>query len=482
MTQPLCIHWFRQDLRLQDNPALLAAARGGQLLPIYILDDNSPGDWAMGAASRLWLHHSLQLLNQSLQGKLRLFRGDSQSIIESLVEEHSVDAVHWNRCYEPWRRQRDSAIKSMLKERAIEVESHNGSLLWEPWEVLKKDDTPYKVYTPYYRNGCLAIAPPRQAQAGPVSLDLFPDSLPGSLTLDQQGLFENLPWQQDLSRHCDAGETAAHGKLDEFCESALESYRRGRDFPASQSTSMLSPHLHFGEISPQQVWHRIEQEQMRLHGDDPAHFKSELAWREFSYYQIYHFPDLPDKPLKAQYAKFAWREDAANLALWQRGQTGFPIIDAGMRELWQTGNMHNRVRMIVASFLVKNQLIHWREGARWFWDCLFDADLASNSAGWQWCAGSGVDASPWFRIFNPVLQSEKFDPDGDYLRQYCPELGALPNRYLHKPWLAPADVLQEAGIEMGVDYPLPILDLKTTRLRALEANKRLKAKPTSQSN
>ncbi len=284
---------------------------------------------------------------------------------------------------------------------------------------------------------------------------------------------EDLDWHQGLVSEWSIGEDAASAQLQQFCEQDLDDYKRARDFPAVDATSRLSPHLHFGEISPHQLWHRLEHDGSQAAGENAAHFLREIAWREFSYHLLYQFPGLPRDNFNAKFDRFEWRDDAAALERWQRGQTGFPIVDAGMRELWQTGYMHNRVRMIVASFLIKNLLIHWRAGADWFWDCLFDADLANNSASWQWCAGSGADASPYFRIFNPVLQSQKFDPEGEYLLRYCPELGGLPARLRHQPWQASEAQLQEAGIRLGEDYPLPMVDLKVTRERALQRFKEL---------
>jgi deoxyribodipyrimidine photo-lyase len=262
-------------------------------------------------------------------------------------------------------------------------------------------------------------------------------------------------------------------QLEQFCAERIPDYKQARDFPAIDATSRISPHLHFGEISPHQLWHRIEHLTTQGSAEGPSHFLREIAWREFSYHLMYHFPQLPEANFNPKFDRFEWLEDSASLALWQRGQTGFPIIDAGLRELWQTGYMHNRVRMIVASFLIKNLLTHWRCGADWFWDCLVDADLASNSASWQWCAGSGADAAPYFRIFNPLLQSEKFDPEGDYLLRYCPELKGLPKRLRHQPWKASDEQLAQAGIKLGVDYPHPMVDLKVTRERALERFKAL---------
>jgi deoxyribodipyrimidine photo-lyase len=472
-SQRLNLLWFRQDLRLADNPALQAAAEAGSVLPIYILDDVNAGAWRMGAASRTWLHQSLTALNHSLGGKLQLFCGDARAIIMSLVETLPVDTVLWNRCYEPWRIDRDAQIKAELATRGVETRSCNASLLWEPWTVSKKDGTPYRVFTPYYQKGCLSLTPPRQPQAQSKSLQLHGLKAPGSLSLQALELLPGYGWHRQLLAGWKIGEAAANQKLEAFCAARLNDYRQGRDFPALDATSRLSPHLHFGEISPHQAWYRIEHAAMHIGGDGPAHFQRELGWREFSCYLLYHFPELPDKNFNPRFDGFEWLQDDSGLSSWQRGNTGFPIVDAGLRELWQTGYMHNRVRMIVASFLIKNMLIHWRLGADWFWDCLVDADLASNSASWQWCAGSGADAAPYFRIFNPVLQSEKFDPQGEYLVRYCPELATLPVRYRHKPWEASPDVLQSASVELGVDYPRPILDLKTTRERALERFKAL---------
>lgn len=472
---PLTIVWFRQDLRLYDNPALLAAANLGHVLPVYILDDINAGDAAMGAASRVWLHHSLKSLNKALKGRLLLLNGDAAELVPKLVKQAGATNVYWNRCYEPWRINRDKKIKADLIANDIEVKSTNASLLWEPWSVLKKDGTPYKVYSPYYKRGCLGSvdsirpvvpAPEKIQYCKPAVTEL-------GVHLDALNLLPTIAWDKGIYKEWEMGEDAAHHKLTGLIERRLEDYKKGRDFPALQTTSRLSPHLHFGELSPNQVWFQVQQSNP-LNEDDSYHFLSELAWREFSYYLLYHWPILPDKPFKPKYNGFPFLKDKKGLRQWQQGKTGFPIIDAGMRELWQTGFMHNRVRMIVASFLVKNQLIDWRAGKNWFWDCLVDADLASNSASWQWVAGCGADAAPYFRIFNPLLQSEKFDPEGEYLVAFVPELAGLPKKFRHKPWDAPAEVLAEANIRLGEDYPKPILDLKITRERALLALKSMR--------
>ena len=465
------IFWFRQDLRLADNPALSRAAKAGQVLPVYILDDEAAGDRAMGGASRWWLHHSLKSLDRSLGGRLRFYRGAAQSILPRLVEQHGAASVFWNRCYEPWRIRRDKAIKAELTQRGVAVESDNASLLWEPWEALKQDGTPYRVFTPFYRKGCLNAAPPRKPLPPPQRLDLVAAQDDGSLPLEALDLLPAIRWDRTLEPHWTIGEAGARDRLDAFLEQGLHGYKTDRNFPARRNVSRLSPHLHWGEISPNEVWHRVS---ARPDGADRDHFRSELGWREFSYSLLYHFPDLPTRNLQSGFDDFPWRSDPAALLRWQRGETGISIVDAGMRELWQTGYMHNRVRMIVGSFLVKNLLQHWHDGEAWFWDCLVDADLASNSASWQWIAGCGADAAPYFRIFNPVTQGVKFDPDGTYTKHFVPELADLPNEVLFSPWEAPALVLEAAGVRLGRSYPEPIVDLKASRERALAAYRQMK--------
>jgi deoxyribodipyrimidine photo-lyase len=462
MSKKITIFWFRQDLRIADNPGLYAAAAQGKVLPIYILDDEAAGEFKLGGASRWWLHHSLQKLNQDLKNKLNLYTGNSKKILLKIIKENNIDSVYWNRCYEPWRIKQDTEIKLQLKNMGIECKSFNAALLFEPWQVLKADGTPYKVYTPYYKNGCLRAIAPRAPLSKPKKLDLI------KINDTHFNLLPKINWYESLASSWEIGEKAAHKKLNYFLEHYLLGYKKNRDYPAKPNTSRLSPHLHFGEISPHQIWHH-----MNHYDDDAQFFLRELIWREFSYYLLYHFPDLPRKNFQAKFDAFPWRNNKKHLSAWQQGQTGYPIIDAGMRELWQTGYMHNRVRMIVASFLVKNLQIHWHQGEAWFWDCLVDADLASNSASWQWVAGCGADAAPYFRIFNPVVQGEKFDKEGEYTRRFVPELADLPNKYLFKPWLAPVSVLNTAGIILGKTYPYPIVDLKQTREDALLAYKKL---------
>ena len=466
---PIVIVWFRQDLRLADNPALIFAAETKRkILPLYILDDDNSGKWKMGEASRWWLHESLKQLNQRLDGKLCYAKGDALTLMEKLVQEHCVEGVYWNRCYEPWRMKRDAAIKRMLTYEGIEAKSFNGSLLFEPHQLLKSDGTPYKVFTPFYRKAYSSgDTAPSKPQAAPQKLPLYQHRI---LELEDLKLLPDIAWYRDMAQEWTPGEAGASQRLQSFLSEGLTDYKEGRDYPARPNVSRLSPHLHFGELSPNQAWYAVQ------NNIEPANFKKDgipflrqLAWREFSCSLLFHNPDMPTRNLHTKFDAFPWREDPASLKQWQRGQTGYPIVDAGMRELWKTGYMHNRVRMIVGSFLVKNLLLHWHHGEQWFWDTLVDADLANNSVSWQWIAGCGADAAPYFRVFNPVTQGQRFDPHGDYVLQYVPELAQLPKPFLHCPWEAPAEALTSANIKLGETYPHPIVELKPSRERALAA-------------
>ncbi len=470
MSSKKVIHWFRQDLRLSDNPSLFAAAKQGSLLPLFILDRVNCGRTLLGAASGCWLHHALIDLKARLHNKLLIKSGDPLSIIMSLIKKYNIDEIHWNRCYEPWQIKRDKALKSALRKLDVIVVTYNSALLWEPWEIKKKDGSHYKVFTPFYQKGCLQIIPPRKPLAKPKKITYLTHKERSTSVASLQ-LLPNARWAKTMMSYWKVGELAAMKRFRAFIKKGLADYRVGRDFPASQKVSCLSPHLHWGEISPHQIWDQIKK---LTQNKNTKSFLSELGWREFSYYLLYYYPSLPHKNLQNKFDTFPWRKSKKKLTAWQRGMTGYPIVDAGMRELWQTGIMHNRVRMIVASFLVKNLSIHWREGAAWFWDCLVDADLASNSASWQWVAGCGADAAPFFRIFNPITQGKKFDPGGDYTREYVPELSKLPDKYLFSPWEAPEDILKKAGIQLGATYPEPIVDLMLSRQHALDAYQLLK--------
>ncbi len=460
------LFWFRRDLRLSDNPALVEAATRGSLMPIYILEEEGEGIPSMGAASRWWLHHSLEKLQQSLHGQLSIYRGDPLFIITKLLESQKFDALYWNRCYEPWQRKQEEALEAKLRELEISFQSFQGSLLWEPWTVCKSDQTPYKVFTPFYRHA--SSIPVRKTLLKPLEMRLLKDE-DHSLSLEELNLLPKIPWYRGFEKEWEVGEMGAQKRWNSFLNDGLAGYKEGRNHPGKKNVSHLSAHLHFGEISPQQLWESVKNLGSEVPNKDKEHFLSELGWREFSYSLLFHFPELPWKNFQVKFDRFPWKENQELLSKWEQGRTGYPIVDAGMRELWQTGTMHNRVRMIVASFLVKNLLIHWHQGAAWFWDTLLDADLANNSASWQWVAGSGADAAPYFRIFNPVLQGEKFDPQGTYTLQFVPELKTLPLKFLFKPWEAPKEILREAAIELGRDYPLPIVDLAVSRDKALEA-------------
>jgi deoxyribodipyrimidine photo-lyase len=467
------IVWFRQDLRISDNPALYNAALNYDIFPIYILDDEGAGHQRMGGASRWWLHHSLLSLEQSLLGKLNIYDGKAQKLLTQLVKRLNINAVFWNRCYEPWRIERDMSIKETLKGEGVKVFSFNGSLLWEPWEILKEDKSFYKVFTPFFKAALKHEGLIRDPLPKPLHLNLLKDQK--SQNLSSLNLLPVVPWDKYIKKCWHVGEKAAMKKLLNFLDTGLLGYQKGRDYPASEHVSRLSPHLHFGEISPNQVWHKaqkIRSSSIRL---DLDHFLTELGWREFSYYLLVHFPKLSHENFQKKFDAFPWHYDPLMLKAWQQGQTGYPLVDAGMRELWQTGYMHNRVRMVVASFLVKNLLLHWHEGEKWFWDCLLDADLANNSASWQWVAGSGADAAPYFRIFNPITQGEKFDKEGLYTRKFVPELSRLPSKYLFHPWEAPDLVLKQAGVVLGLNYPQPIVNLAFSREQALDAYTTLKS-------
>ena len=463
------IVWFRQDLRLDDNPAYAAAAASGApVLPLYVLDDTHAGEWRMGGASRWWLRRSLEALDRDLDGALCLLSGPADRVLPELVAASGACGVFWNRCYEPWRMARDRRIRATLDAAGCAVRSYNGSLLFEPTAIRKADGTPYRVYTPFYRNGCLANGPaPRVPCSRPRGVRHRPSRAGGSL--DDLGLLPRTRWYEEMAATWTPGERGAAARLRAFLAHGLAGYRDNRNRPDLDGVSRLSPHLHFGELSPHRVWHAVSERDAGARSPDAAHYLAELGWREFSYYLLYHWPQLTRDNLQRRFNRLPWRDDPGALGAWQQGRTGYPIVDAGMRELWRTGYMHNRVRMVAGSFLVKNLLLHWHHGADWFWDTLVDADLANNSVGWQWVAGTGADAAPYFRIFNPVTQGRKFDPTGNYVRRYVPELAALPDRYLHEPWAAPAAVLKKASVTLGNDYPYPIVEMKASRERALAA-------------
>ncbi len=467
--------WFRNDLRLTDNPALMAAAASERpLVAVFVLDDENAGDWKKGGASRWWLHHSLSSLSESLEalgGTLVLKRGKADEIIPTFARDTGSEAVYWNRAYEPWAIARDTKIKTALTDAGVEARSFKGSLIVEPWEIATKTGNPYKVFTPFWKSIKAGHAPAQPIDA-PTSLSFA--HAPTCDALEDWSLLPTTPdWAGGLRENWVPGEAAAQERLETFIAHALSDYDTARDKPAVRGTSFLSPHLHHGEISPRQVWDAVKASPLG-EGEDADSYLSEIAWREFSYNLLYHFPGFPEENFQTRFDHFNWTGTDAEFEAWTKGLTGYPIVDAGMRQLYETGWMHNRVRMIVASFLIKDLFIHWRRGEDWFWDTLVDADLASNAAGWQWVAGSGADAAPYFRIFNPVSQSEKFDPNGDYLRRWLPELEKLPRRAIHAPWMADRATLAQAGVTLGVDYPKPIVDHAEARKKALAAFEKIK--------
>ncbi|MGF7177025.1 cryptochrome/photolyase family protein [Azospirillum doebereinerae] len=484
MPAPIIV-WFRNDLRLSDNPALTAAAKqsaesGAPVLPLFILENEDGDPWPLGGASRWWLHHSLERLGEAcaaLGSPLLLRRGEAAGVLGALIRETHTGCVLWNRRYAPALTARDSAVEAALTERGIDVRSFNAGLLAEPWTVEKKSGGPFKVFTPFWRSVSASLDPPHPTR--PPAALTAPKTPVASDRLADWRLLPTAPdWAGGLRESWEPGEAAARERLADFLDGPVAAYPTERDRPDHDGTSAVSPRLAFGEIGPRQIWHAARHAadaQPELAGGVEA-FLREIGWREFNHHLLHQAPHLPDRPFNERFADFPWREDAAGLRAWQRGRTGYPIVDAGMRQLWRTGWMHNRVRMIAASFLIKDLLLPWQEGERWFWDTLVDADLANNAGNWQWVAGCGADAAPFFRVFNPVLQGEKFDPKGDYVRRHVPELDRLPARWIHKPWEAPPEVLKTAGVKLGTDYPHPIVEHDAARDRALALYRQRKAK------
>ncbi|MBC7983251.1 MAG: deoxyribodipyrimidine photo-lyase [Candidatus Obscuribacterales bacterium] len=468
------IVWLRRDLRLADNPALTYACEHARRIVvafIYAPEEEAP--WQPGAASGWWLHHSLASLAQHL-GKLKqslvIRRGPTLAALQQLIGESGATLVIWNRLYEPAIIARDAQIKTTLREASIDAQSFNAALLFEPWEIKTQLAKPFRVFTPFWR-ACSTqlerIIPP---EAAPNKISAIATALQ-SEPLNSLQLLPRVNWDAGFSRTWQPGEVGAHKALQGFLANTLADYKTSRDRPAVAGTSQLSPQLHFGELGPRQVHAALKAENTARSAQGSDAYLRQLGWREFAHHLLYHFPHTTDGPFNPRFAEFNWDRNSAALLTWQRGQTGIPWVDAGMRELWTTGYMHNRVRMIVASLLTKNLRVHWIEGARWFWDTLVDADLANNSLGWQWVAGSGADAAPYFRVFNPVLQGERFDPQCIYLRRWLPELAKLPDKWMHQPWSASVSVLKAAGVHLGETYPHPIVDLARSREQALQSYK-----------
>lgn len=468
MTSPALV-LFQSDLRLGDHPALQTALRrGGPVIPVYLWHPKEETPWEPGGASRWWLHHSLTALENGLNetgSRLLVRSGPTLQHLQAIVKETGATAVYWNRRYEPACIRREASWTKALRALEVEVHTFHGNILFDPERLRTKSGDPFQVFTPFWRR-CLEetveapLAAPSQIPA--------PKHWPASESIESLKLLPTLSWADGFSERWTPGYEGAQKRMRSFLKSHLACYSAGRDFPAEDHTSGLSPHLHFGELSPRQIWAAAGKETIGGRSDGAAEaFLREVGWREFAYHLLVHFPHTPEHALRKEFDQFKWEKNSKQLKAWQIGQTGYPIVDAGLRELWATGVMHNRVRMIVGSFLVKDLLMDWREGARWFWDTLVDADLAANTLNWQWVGGCGADAAPYFRIFNPILQGEKFDGEGAYIRRWVPEVATLPNTWLHKPWEAPQDVLAQAGIVLGKTYPAPLVDHGQARAEAL---------------
>lgn len=478
--ESVSVVWLQSDLRLNDNPALNAAIQSGKkVLLLYIWDEGRRYFSQMGSASKWWLHHSLKSIAVDLEERglrLQVLKGSSLDIIKELSNKFEIASVYWNQRYEADSYQADAEIRTELKSLGLEINIFSSYSLFEPDAIRNKTGGIYKVFTPFWKR-CLEDLSNVEPEALSVIAEKnkYTEKLENSVEIDDLKLLPTISWDTGFYNSWQVGEKEALKSLENFLGNHVSAYKDNRDIPSVRGTSRLSPSLHFGEISPRQVVGKVRKKcnLEGIKGDKGSEcYLSEVGWREFSIHLLYHFPDLVKKPLRPEFEKFPWDRDAKKLEAWQRGMTGIPMVDAGMRELWHTGWMHNRVRMIVASFLVKNLQIHWLEGMKWFWDTLVDADLASNTLSWQWVAGCGADASPYFRIFNPVTQGQKFDPDGEYVKKWIPELKAIPKKWVHCPWDADKDLI--AYLQLFDHYPKPIVDLKESRKLALEAYETIK--------
>jgi len=472
--------WLRNDLRLHDQPALAAAcATGAPVIPLYILDDDTPERWTFGSASRWWLHGSLASLDVSLRkrgSRLVLARGPALNVLADMARETGAGALYWSRGYEPWAIKMERALHRALESSGVRCRRFSGHLLFEPEDIRNQNGEPFRLFTPYYK-ACRAAEQTHYPASAPAQLPAVPDEVESD-RLDSWGLLPaKADWAGCIAAIWTPGEEGARTRLKAFAAETLDSYEPKGDLPAMEGTSRLSPHLHFGEISPREVWSAIIKAADASRGKSDASAESflrKLVWREFSHHLLFHLPHMATSPIRHEFSKFAWREGDEALQAWKEGRTGYPVIDAGMRELTATGWMHDKVRVIVASFLVKHLLISWQQGAAWFWDRLVDADLASNSANWQRIAGCGAEAEAYRRILNPVIHGRKFDVEGNYVKAWVPELAKLPKSRIHEPWKAGKNTLAKAGITLGETYPERIVELSEGRMRALEAFEMIK--------
>jgi len=467
------IVWFRNDLRSSDHPALIHAAKQGRIIPVYLEDTRARKP---GGAKKWWLHHALKALETDLNGLL-LLKGDPREVLPKLAKDVEADLVCWNRDYEPHQVKTDDEVKQALKNVGVEVWTGRGSVLHEPWEIETGSGSPYKVFTPFWKaekaKGFSDPLPRPDFQLSQQDME----SAGGDNLEDWSYLPSQPNWPKGWEERWQPGEEGARDRLRTFVKGAADGYDKLRNRPDKEGTSMLSPHLHTGELSPRQVLKAIRHnaDKGKIPEEHAESFLSELGWRDFSRHLLYYWPSLPEENWKSQFDQYPWREDENQLRAWQKGQTGYPMVDAGMRQLWQTGWMHNRIRMLVGSFLVKHLRMHWKHGETWFWDTLVDADLGNNSAGWQWVAGSGADASPYFRIFNPISQGPKYDPDGEYVRKWCPELAKLPTKHIHAPFEADEKTRKEAGVTLGETYPKPLVEHSEARQAALSGYDKVKS-------
>jgi deoxyribodipyrimidine photo-lyase len=468
------IVWFRRDLRISNNHALVKAIDECDfVLPLYIWSPEEEAPWSPGGASKWWLHHSLIELDKKLKevgSSLSIAQGKSLEVLFQMQSHFKNIKVYWNRLYDPATIQRDMVVKQELEKNGIQAQSFSGHLLTKPWEVKTATKTPFQVYTPYSRAARKLLSldiveTPKKITSPQLNFSLS--------AVEELKLLPTIPWDKGFYNFWKPGSDQALKNLDQFIETTASQYLESRNIPSIEGTSKLSPHLHYGEISPAEVW-KILAEKSKKMGPGEEHYEKEILWREFAHHILFHFPKTPDNPLRKDFVNFPWEENEEFLHAWQKGKSGYPIVDAGMRQLWHTGWMHNRVRMIVASVLVKHLLQPWQKGTEWFWDTLVDADLAANTLGWQWASGCGADAAPYFRVFNPVLQGEKFDPEGKYVHEWVPELAKLGKKFIHQPWEASDDVMKAAGISYGESYPKPLVDVREGRDRALKAFKNLR--------